>query len=79
MGLDDEMLCLLKRAGFAEIAMGIEFIDDDAFQQYHKKSTKRDIITAIQNIKRHGLSVRGLFILGADSHTVGVGAWLILS
>jgi radical SAM superfamily enzyme YgiQ (UPF0313 family) len=73
VGLDDEMLCLLKRAGFAEIAMGIEFIDDDAFQQYHKKSTKRDIITAIQNIKRHGLSVRGLFILGADSHTVGVG------
>lgn len=73
VGLDDEMLCLLKRAGFAEIAMGIEFIDDDAFNQYHKKSSKKDIIAAIQNTRRHGLSVRGLFILGADSHTVGVG------
>lgn len=73
VGLDDEMLGLLKRAGFAELALGIEFIDDDAFVQYHKKSSRKEIIAAIRNIQRHGLSVRGLFILGADSHTVGVG------
>lgn len=73
VGLDDEMLDLLKRAGFEEIAMGIEFIDDASFARYHKKSTKKDIVRAIHNIQHHGLSVRGLFILGADDHTVGVG------
>lgn len=73
VGLDNEMLCLLKKAGFAELAMGIEFIEDDAFRRYHKKSTKEDILASIKNIQRHGLSVRGLFILGADNHTVGVG------
>ncbi len=76
VGLDNEMLRLLKRAGFVELALGIEFIDDDAFVQYHKKSSKQEIVAAIRNIQRHGLSVRGLFILGADSHTVGVGARL---
>lgn len=73
MGLDDEMLCLLKKAGFAELSMGIEFIEDDAFLRYHKKSTRKDILHSIKNIQRHGLSVRGLFILGADNHTAGVG------
>lgn len=73
VGLDNEMLCLLKKAGFAELAMGIEFIEDDAFRRYHKKSTQKEILASIKNIQRHGLSVRGLFILGADNHTVGVG------
>ncbi len=73
VGLDDEMLKLLKQAGFVELAMGIEFIDDESFELYHKKSTREDIIRAIQNVQKHGLAVRGLFILGADNHTVGVG------
>ncbi len=71
--MDDEMLELLKKAGFVEIAMGIEFIDDESFALYHKKSSKDKIVESIENIQRHGLSVRGLFILGADNHTVGAG------
>ena len=73
VGMDDEMLELLKKAGFVEIAMGIEFIDDESFALYHKKSSKDKIVESIENIQRHGLSVRGLFILGADNHTVGAG------
>ncbi len=73
VGFDDEMLDLLKRAGFRELAMGIEFIDDESFALYHKKSTRQEIIAAIENIHRHGLAVRGLFILGADNHRVGIG------
>lgn len=73
VGLDDEMLKLLKQAGFRELAMGIEFIDDESFERYHKKSTRDNIVESIRNIQKHGLSVRGLFILGADNHTVGIG------
>lgn len=73
VGYDDEMLDLLKKAGFVELAMGIEFLEDEAFESYHKKSTHDDIVRSVKNIQRHGLRVRGLFIVGADNHTVGVG------
>ena len=73
VGFDDEMLDLLKRAGFDELAMGIEFLEDEAFEQYNKKSTYHDILRSVENIQRHGMRVRGLFIVGADNHTVGVG------
>ncbi len=73
VGFDDEMLHLLKKAGFFELAMGIEFIEDDDFQAYHKKSTVEDIKRSIKNIQHHGISVRGLFILGTDNNRPGVG------
>ena len=73
VGFDDEMLELLKKAGFIELAMGIEFLEDESFKAYHKESTYRQILKSVRNIKRHGLRVRGLFIVGADNHTVGVG------
>jgi radical SAM superfamily enzyme YgiQ (UPF0313 family) len=73
VGFDDEMLALLKKAGFAELAFGIEFLDDESFEQYNKASTFDGIIKAVKNTQKHGLSVRGLFIVGADSHTKGIG------
>lgn len=73
VGFDDEMLDLLKKAGFEELAMGIEFLEDESFENYHKKSTYSEILRSVQNIQRHGLRTRGLFIFGADNHTPGVG------
>ena len=73
VGFDDEMLELLKQAGFFELDMGIEFIDDASFQTYNKRSTKEDIERSIQNIRKHGMSVRGLFILGSDDQEKGCG------
>ncbi|MDR3277442.1 MAG: B12-binding domain-containing radical SAM protein [Oscillospiraceae bacterium] len=76
VGFDDEMLGLLKRAGFFELAVGIEFLEDEAFENYHKKSSYDEIVRSVRNIQRHGLNVRGLFIVGADNHTKGVGGRL---
>lgn len=76
VGFDDEMLDLLKRAGFFELDLGIEFIDDESFLTYHKKSTKQEIVDAVKNIQKHGLSVRGLFILGSDNQKKGCGKQL---
>lgn len=73
VGFDDEMLELLKQAGFDELAMGIEFLEDEAFELNHKKSTYSEILRSVKNIQSHGLRVRGLFIVGADNHTKGVG------
>lgn len=72
VGFDNDMLDLLRKAGFVEIAMGIEFLEDESFESYHKKSTYDDILRSINNIQKHGLRVRGLFIVGADNHTKGV-------
>lgn len=73
VGFDDEMLDLLKKAGFFELDMGIEFIDDESFSTYHKKSTVAEIEASIHNIQKHGISVRGLFILGSDNQKRGCG------
>lgn len=76
VGFDDEMLDLLKEAGFAEIAMGIEFLEDESFELYHKASSYHEILRSVENIQRHGLRVRGLFIVGADNHVAGIGGKL---
>lgn len=73
VGFDNEILELLKKAGFVELAMGIEFLEDESFENYHKKSTYQEILDAVQNIQKHGLRTRGLFIFGADNHTKGIG------
>jgi len=73
IGFDDEILALMKRAGFVEVALGIEFLDDDSFKEFNKKSNYKDIVQSIKNIRSHGLGVRGLFIVGAENDTKGVG------
>lgn len=73
VGFDDEMLDLLREAGFSELAIGIEFLDDESFVAYRKKSTRHEIERAIANIQSHGLRARGLFIVGTENHTQGVG------
>lgn len=72
VGFDDEMLDALKAAGFSELAMGIEFIEDEAFEINHKKCSVAQVEKAIRHIRAHGLRVRGLFVLGADNHTKGI-------
>jgi radical SAM superfamily enzyme YgiQ (UPF0313 family) len=77
VGFDDEMLVLLKKAGFFELAFGIEFLEDESFQQYGKKCTYAEVVEAVKNVQRHGLNARGLFIVGADSHTKGIGQKIV--
>lgn len=73
VGFDNEMLELLKRAGFIELAIGIEFLEDESFEEFHKECSFQKIIESVRNIQAHGLNVRGLFIVGADKHKKGIG------
>ncbi|MBN2535105.1 MAG: B12-binding domain-containing radical SAM protein [Spirochaetales bacterium] len=73
IGFDNEILVLMKKAGFFEVSLGIEFLDDDSFKQYNKKSSYSEIVRSIKNIQDHGIGVRGLFIVGSDHHNKGIG------
>ena len=77
VGFDNEMLTLLKKTGFIELAFGIEFLEDESFEQYNKKCTYAEILQAVKNVQEHGLNVRGLFIVGADNHTKGIGQKIV--
>lgn len=77
IGFDDELLDLLKRAGFIELALGIEFLDDNSFKEFNKKSNYSDIVKSIKNIQKHGIGVRGLFIVGAENDTIGIGEKIV--
>jgi radical SAM superfamily enzyme len=71
------MLDLLKKAGFIELAFGIEFLENESFKQYNKKCTYDDVVKAVKNVQKHGLNARGLFIVGADKHTKGIGQKIV--
>jgi radical SAM superfamily enzyme YgiQ (UPF0313 family) len=74
IGFDDELLDLMRKAGFIDLALGIEFLDDNSFKEFNKKSNYSDILRAIKNIQKHEIGVRGLFIVGAENDTKGVGS-----
>jgi radical SAM superfamily enzyme YgiQ (UPF0313 family) len=63
----------MKEAGFIDLALGIEFLDDNSFKEYHKKSNYSDILRAVKNIQKHGIGVRGLFIVGTENDSKGIG------
>ena len=77
VGFDDEVLKLLKQAGFFEISMGIEFLDNESFEQFNKRCSYDDVLRSIENVKAHGLGIRGLFIVGADNHKQGIGQRIV--
>jgi radical SAM superfamily enzyme YgiQ (UPF0313 family) len=74
IGFDDELLDLMRKAGFTDLALGIEFLNDDSFREFNKKSNYADILRAIKNIQKHDIGVRGLFIVGAENDSKGVGS-----
>jgi radical SAM superfamily enzyme YgiQ (UPF0313 family) len=57
-GFDDELLELMKQAGFFELALGIEFLDNNSFKEFNKKSNYDDILRSVKNIQKHGLEVK---------------------
>ena len=74
IGFDDELLALMRKAGFIDLALGIEFLDDNSFKEFNKKSNYADILRAVKNIQKHDIGVRGLFIVGAENDKKGIGS-----
>ncbi|HEX3684018.1 MAG TPA: radical SAM protein [Bryobacteraceae bacterium] len=63
---DDELMSLLKQAGFQTMYMGAESLSDDVLIRLNKHQTIEKVRRAIENIKRHGMMVTITFQAGND-------------
>ncbi|HEX3684016.1 MAG TPA: radical SAM protein [Bryobacteraceae bacterium] len=66
---DEELLRLLKKAGFEMICAGIESLDDATLDSVSKKQKYAQIEHCITTLRRFGLNVFGLFIGGFERDT----------
>jgi radical SAM superfamily enzyme YgiQ (UPF0313 family) len=63
---DEELMILLKRAGFQTMYMGAESLSDDVLIRLNKHQTIEKVARAIGNIKAHGMMVTITFQAGND-------------
>ncbi len=64
---DEKLMDLMVRAGFDGVFIGIETPDEKSLAECNKNQNRnRDLMSDIKKIQRHGLDVRGGFIVGFD-------------
>lgn len=71
---DDELLDLMKQAGFYAVFLGIETPDQDSLKVTHKlQNTRHPLIEACRKINQAGMLIYAGFILGFDGERSGAG------
>ena len=64
---DEELLKLMRRAGFYGVFVGIETPVEASLKEAQKgQNTRRDLIDSIRKIQSHGMEVMAGFIVGFD-------------
>lgn len=65
---DDELLTLMRDAGFNSVFIGLETPSEESLQECGKMQNKnRDLLSSVQKIQNYGMEVSGGFIVGFDS------------
>lgn len=67
--VDQEMLSVLKDAGFTSLGLGMETGSERLMKLLNKGETVRDNIEAVKLIKRMGFRISGFFLFGLPSET----------
>jgi radical SAM superfamily enzyme YgiQ (UPF0313 family) len=68
MADDEELLRMMREAGFVSVFIGIETPDEEGLKGAQKlQNTKRDMIDCVHHIQRYGIEVMAGFIVGFDS------------
>ena len=67
--VNDEILILLKKAGFRLINFGLETASERLMVILKKEETVQENIEAVRLAKKHGFGVSGTFILGLPTET----------
>ncbi|WP_410510696.1 B12-binding domain-containing radical SAM protein [Nodosilinea sp. E11] len=71
---DDELLQLMKEAGFYAVFLGIETPDQDSLQVTRKvQNTRNPLVEACRKINEAGMLIYAGFILGFDGERAGAG------
>jgi radical SAM superfamily enzyme YgiQ (UPF0313 family) len=68
---DEELLPLLRRAGFTNVYVGFESLATSQQAEWNKSFRVREMAECVQVYHRHGLRVQGSFIFGSDEHEAG--------
>ena len=68
---DDELLSLMAKSGCAGVLIGFESLDAETLTDMGKRvnSTNSDYAAAIENLRRHHLSIYATFVFGYDHDT----------
>ena len=67
---DQQLLQMMTEAGFNQVFVGIETLDDESLDKCGKKQNKnRNLVENVRHIQRAGLQVMAGFIVGFDTDT----------
>ncbi|MGC7846419.1 B12-binding domain-containing radical SAM protein [Desulforudis sp. 1088] len=70
---DEELLDLMRKAGFVHVFVGIETPSEESLKECKKfHNLHRDLLAAVRKIQNHGLQVSAGFIVGFDSDTPSI-------
>jgi radical SAM superfamily enzyme YgiQ (UPF0313 family) len=65
---DDELLGMMKRAGFRRVFIGIETPVEQSLKEAQKgQNTRRDMLEGVRKVQSYGMEVMAGFIVGFDS------------
>ncbi len=67
---DPELLKLMADAGCAKLFIGFESINPRTLELYNKKQDLDQIKNCINALSEHGISIHGMFVMGADTDDV---------
>lgn len=62
--IDDELAEALKESGCELVALGIEGGNDKILENINKKQTVEEVRKAVKSLKKYGIRVMGLYMLG---------------
>lgn len=66
---DDRIMKIMAETGAWKIALGIESGDNQILEQIHKKTTSKQVISAVNKIIKHNIQVKGFFMMGLPGET----------
>jgi len=70
---DDELMDMMKRAGFIHVFVGIETPDEESLNECNKfANMNRNLVSSVKKIQNYGMQVSGGFIVGFDSDTPSI-------